>query len=298
MSGIIAGIGQSARDIIMVVDKYPRYGEKKRVEYILEDGGGPVATALYTVARLGLRTRISTIVGDDDSGRFILDSLRKARVCTEFVIKRRNASSHIAYILVERRTGERTIFYKFCTGEDIHPEELHPRFFDGVSFLHIDGFQREISIYASEYARRLGIPVMLDAGSYKEYVEDIIKNTTYLVASSAFAAHYGFDGSIRSFKKLAKYFDRPHFTITLGEKGSITYDRGEIFKTPAYRVNAVDTTGAGDVFHGALIYAIEKRYKMTKAIAFASRIAALKCLDYGGRRGLSNIKNKIRIKIV
>jgi len=297
MDKIIAGIGQAARDIIIVVDRYPKYGEKKRVEYILEDGGGPVATALYTVARLGLKARISTIIGDDDSGKFIINSLREVGICTDYVIKRRNAKSHIAYILVERKTGERTIFYKFCTGEDILPSELPPEFFDRVSLLHLDGFQREISIYASEYARRLGIPVMLDAGSYKEYIEDVIKNTTYLVASSAFAAHYGFDGSMRSFNELTKYFNRPHFTITLGQRGSITYHRGEIFRTPVYRVKAVDTTGAGDVFHGALIYGIVKKYPIRKALAFASKVAAIKCLDYGGRRGLWNIDKKI-IKIV
>ncbi|MCX7944933.1 MAG: PfkB family carbohydrate kinase [Deltaproteobacteria bacterium] len=286
---IVGGIGQAAKDILIIVDKYPKYGLKKRVEQIIIDGGGPVANALYTLSKFGIKTRISTVVGDDNDGDFIIKKLKEVNIDTQYIMRRKSALSHVAYIVVEKTTGNRTIFYKPCSGRDLSSLELDSNFFNNISFLHLDGFQEEISIYAAKYAHKNSIPVMLDAGSYKEYMTKIIKLTDYVVASSVFAEHYGFDRSLKKFKELVKYFKRPHLTITMGENGSITFDNGIIFWTPAYNIKALDTTGAGDVFHGAMIYGILRRFDIIKSVKFATVVAALKCRDYGGRRGIPTL---------
>lgn len=294
MQYVVAGIGQAAKDTIIIVDKYPEYGLKKRAIDIKIDGGGPVATALYTLSKLGIRCRISTVVGDDSDGRYIIKNLKEAGIDTRFIIKREDSVSHTAFIVVEKSTGERTIFYRLCNGNPIKPDELSKKFFHNISFLHLDGFQKEISIFAARYARKNNIPVMLDAGSNREYMKEIIKYTDYLVASSVFASEYGFNGTLKSFKELSRYFNCSHLTVTMGAKGSFTFHSNEIFYTPAMKIKAVDTTGAGDVFHGALIYAILKKYKIRKAIRFASDVAALKCRDYGGRKGICLKKDLLK----
>ncbi len=290
---IAAGIGQAAKDTIIAVDAYPEYGLKKKVEEIISDGGGPVANAIYTLAKLGIDTRISTVIGDDPEGNYILSQLKIEKIDTRFVIKRKNAASHVAYIIVEKKSGERTIFYKLCSGREIEPDELSMEFFRNISFLHLDGFQEEISVFAAKYANKHSIPVMLDAGSYRSYMERIIRNTDYLVTSSVFAEKYGFDGSIKKFRELAAYFKRPHLTVTMGEKGSFTFHKGMIFRTPAYRLKILDTTGAGDVFHGAMIYGIMKKFDIAKSVRFATVVASLKCRDFGGRRGIPSLKEAL-----
>ncbi|MCX7958466.1 MAG: PfkB family carbohydrate kinase [Deltaproteobacteria bacterium] len=290
---IVAGIGQAAKDTIIVVDKYPAYGLKKKAVNVITDGGGPVANALFTLSKFGIKTRISTITGDDKDGDFIINRLRESGIDTGFIIRRKGAISHSAYIIVEMASGERTIFYRLCSGEDIKIKELDNDFFNGITFLHLDGFMEEISLYAAKYAYKNSIPVMIDAGSYKNYLHKIIRYTDYLVTSSIFAEEYGFDGRIKTFKELAKYFRRPHFTVTMGEKGSLTCDNGTIFRTPAYKIKALDTTGAGDVFHGAMIYGILRKFDIAKSIRFASVVAALKCRDLGGRRGIPLINQAL-----
>lgn len=280
---IVAGIGQAAKDTIIVVDNYPKYGLKKKVEKIIFDGGGPVANALYTLSKYKIDTRIATIIGFDQDGDFILSKLIQGRINTNYVIRRENATSHLAFIIVEKSTGERTIFYKPCSGDDIKIQELKKDFFENISFLHLDGFQEEISIFAAKYANKNRIPVMLDAGSYKPYIEKIIQYTDFLVTSYAFAEKYGFDMTIKSFIKIVNYFKRPHITVTMGDKGSFSYHKGEYFYTPAYKIKACDTTGAGDVFHGAMIYGIINKFDIIKCIRLATVISALKCKGFGGR---------------
>lgn len=291
---IVAGIGQIAKDYIIAVDTYPGRGEKKRMERLVIDGGGPVSTALYTLAKFGITTRILSVIGDDPEGEYMVSTLSKVGVDTRYIVRRKDSSSHVAYIVVDKN-GERTIFCGNSTCKHLSRKEFKIAFLDNVSLLHLDGFEDEISVFAAREAKRRQIPVMLDAGSPRRYMSRIIKFTDYLVTSSTFAKFYGFDGTFRKFKEIVKHFNRPHLTITMGDKGSITFHRGEFFKTQAFKVEAVDTTGAGDVFHGALIYALLKKFDIRKALRFASITAALKCRGYGGRSAIPDVKTVIRL---
>ncbi|MDD2335317.1 MAG: PfkB family carbohydrate kinase, partial [Geobacteraceae bacterium] len=154
------------------------------------------------------------------------------------------------------------------------------------SFLLLDGLMSQVSLFAANKARSLGTPVMLDAGKVRPGMLEIARSCDYLVASEQFALDLGWGGNPAVFQDQAKRLGADIITITLGGQGSITYRDTEIIETPAFPVDAVDTTGAGDVFHGAYIFGLLRGLNLPDTIRFASAVAALKCRRIGGRIGI------------
>jgi sulfofructose kinase len=285
----IAGIGQCSWDILGVVDSYPEPDSKEELLRWEEQGGGPVATALVTAARLGLPCRFAGVVGDDPIGEKIGRSLTDEGIDVAGLVTRRNASSQAAFIVIERGSGRRTIFWQRPAGTPLRPEDLPSDFLDGASFLLLDGLMAEVSLHAAREARRRGIPVMLDAGRLRPGMLEIAALCDYLVAAEQFAADLGWDGDPERFRGEVQRFGARVTTVTLGERGSITWQGNTIIRTPAFPVAAVDTTGAGDVFHGAYAYGILQGWPLSDILAFASAVAALKCGEIGGRAGIPTL---------
>jgi ribokinase len=283
---VITGIGQCSWDIIGVVGAYPAADSKEEILRWEEQGGGPVATALVTAARLGLPGRFYGVVGDDPFGEKIRRSLADEGIDIGGVATRCNASSQAAFIAVERGSGRRTIFWQRASGEPLRPEELPPAFLDGASFLLLDGLMAEVSLHAAREARRRGVPVMLDAGRVRPGMLEIVPFCDYLVAAEQFAFDLGWDGDPERFRSEVQRLGARVTTVTLGERGSVTWEGGEIIQTPAFLVEAVDTTGAGDVFHGAYAFGILQGWSLPCVLSFASAAAALKCGELGGRAGI------------
>jgi ribokinase len=199
----------------------------------------------------------------------------------------------VAFICIEKATGKRTIFWKRPSAEPLKPHELPDDFLDNVDFLLLDGLMAEVSIYAAKKAREKNIPVMLDAGRIREGMIELANICDYVVASEEFAKDLMSNEPVFDPEKAImhmKSFNAKAVTITLGEKGSITLSGDEIFHIPAYKVEVVDTTGAGDVFHGGYIYGLLQKWDIKKVIHFASAFAALKCRKLGGRAGIPTLK--------
>ncbi|MHC1696638.1 MAG: PfkB family carbohydrate kinase [Geobacteraceae bacterium] len=152
----------------------------------------------------------------------------------------------------------------------------------------------EASLFAAEKARNLGIPVMLDAGKVRPGMLEIARLCDYLVASEQFALDLGWDGDPAAFQRQARSLGAAVVTITLGERGSITYRNREIISLPAFPIEARDTTGAGDVFHGAYIYGLLRGLDLSGTIRFASAVAAMKCRMIGGRAGIPDRTQVLR----
>lgn len=289
----VVGIGQCALDNLFIIDSFPIPDTKKEVLEWTIAGGGPVATALVGLARLGVECDFHGITGDDEGGDQIRESLICENVNIEGLIKRPGAVSQVAFIAVEKESGKRTIFWKRPAADPLTSHELPDNFLDGADFLHIDGLMHEASIHAVKKARKKNIPVMLDAGRMRKGMTELIHMCDYVVGSEEFAKE--FSGNTNGFepekviKQMAK-FGAKAVTITLGEKGSITLSDNKIFTTPAFTVNVVDTTGAGDVFHGGYIYGLLQERDIKETVRFASAFAALKCRKLGGRAGIPVLK--------
>jgi ribokinase len=287
----VVGIGQCSLDYIFVIDSFPVPDTKKEILEWTICGGGPVATALVTLSRLGIDCSFFGVVGDDESGDKIINSLKTHGIDTRGVVVRRGGFSQIAFISVEQGSGKRTIFWKRPSGNALRPEELPGDFLDGVDFVLLDGLMLEVSLYAAGEAQKKNIPVMLDAGRMREGMQEIAELSDYVVASEEYARDLMGD----SFKPEEALFRMASSgagicTVTLGEKGCMTIEGDRIFYTPAFNVRVVDTTGAGDVFHGGYIYGLLHRWQLKDVVRFASACAALKCRKLGGRQGIPTLE--------
>ncbi len=302
----ITGLGQCSLDYLFVADVFPLPDTKNEVIEWIACGGGPVATALVSLARLGARCSFYGISGDDESGEKIRNSLEIENINTEGLLRRPYTGSQIAFIAVERGSGRRTIFWKRPSGESLKPEEIPKGFLDRADFLLLDGLMAEASIFAARCAIDKGIPIMLDAGRVRDGMVELASMCDYVVVSEEFGkelidANDLLSGSGKE-KALPvmKSFGAKACTITLGKNGSITLAGDEIFHTPAFDVETVDTTGAGDVFHGGYIYGLLSGWNVKEVVRFASAFAALKCRKLGGRAGipsLEEVKEFLRHKL-
>ncbi|MEJ2314475.1 MAG: PfkB family carbohydrate kinase [Nitrospirota bacterium] len=291
---VVAGIGQCSWDYLAEVDSYPGADSKKEVLSWQEQGGGPVATALVALRRLGVECGFFGIVGDDGEGGNIRRSLLDEGVEVSGLLSRRGASSQTAFIAIERGKGTRTIFWRRPSARALLPEELPGDFLKGCNFLLLDGLMAEVSVRAAKKAREASVPVMLDAGRVREGMLEAAALSDYVVGSEEFGRELGWNGDPESFRPGAGKLTPGVTTITLGRRGSVTYSGGEIIEVPAFEVDVIDSTGAGDVFHGGYVYGLLRGWDLSRTVRFASAMAALKCRKLGGRAGIPDLEEVLR----
>lgn len=285
----VTGIGQCSFDYLGLVDVYPPADTKKEVLKWHEEGGGPVATALVALARLGISCSFCGITGDDEAGRKISQSLADEGIDVKGLLKRKESSSQLAFIAVEKNTGRRTIFWKRPSGNALRPDELDKDFLSCSDLLLIDGLMLEVSLAAVKKAGEMNIPVMLDAGSARPGMLELASCCNYVVASEVFAEGLGWELTPTALLKAYESLGARALTITLGERGSITVSDGRILRMPAFKIEAVDTTGAGDVFHAGYIFGLLQGWDLERVVRFASAVAAIKCRQMGGRKGIPRL---------
>ncbi|HXX79953.1 MAG TPA: PfkB family carbohydrate kinase [Thermodesulfovibrionales bacterium] len=290
----VVGIGQCSWDYLAVVDSLPARDTKREVLRWEEQGGGPVATALVTLSRLGIGCRFHGVVGDDGAGQKIRQSLVKEDIDVAGLLQRDGAQSQKAFIAIEKESGTRTIFWKRPSGQELTRDELGSHFLDNGYFLLLDGLMKDVSLYAAERANDLNIPVMLDAGRLREGMTDIASRCDYVVGSEEFAKELGWNDNPEHFRQTMRELRPLVTTITLGERGSVTFAQDTIIEVPAFKIHAADTTGAGDVFHGGYIYGLLQGWDTRECVRFASAVAALKCRKVGGRAGIPSLSEVMK----
>ena len=285
----VTGLGQCSLDYLSLVDVYPHVDTKKEVLAWHEEGGGPVATALVALSRLGISCCFHGITGDDEAGRKIRQSLEGEGIDIKGLVQRKDSSSQTAFIAVEKGSARRTIFWRRPSGKALQHDELPEDFLSGSNLLLIDGLMMEASLAAVRRAREMNIPVLLDAGSARPGMYDLARSCNYVVASEIFSEGLGWKLTPQALLRESEALGARALTITLGEEGSITVSDGRIIRMPAFKVEAVDTTGAGDVFHGGYIFGLLQRWDLERVVRFASAVAAIKCRRMGGRTGIPRL---------
>jgi ribokinase len=291
---VVLGIGQCSLDYLALVNKYPRTNTKKEVLEWHEHGGGPVATALVALSRLGIRCRFYGVTGDDDAGIKIRDSLRQEGINVRKLIRREKSHSQLAFIVIEKQTAQRTIFWTRPSGTPLRKRDLSTTFLKGVHFLLLDGLMKDVSLHAAKMAQAINIPVMLDAGRARPGMLEIARQSDYVVASEEFAKDLGWNLNKKTLEKEKDRLGIKVLTITMGKRGSITISHEHAFHTPAFEIQAIDTTGAGDVFHGGYIYGLLQGWEIRDILLFASALAAMKCMKIGGRSGIPTLRKVMK----
>jgi sulfofructose kinase len=290
----IVGVGLNATDTLLIVPHFPAYaGKVPFLEEILSPGG-QVASAMVACASLGMRTKYIGTIGDDERGRIQIESLQGTGINLDHVQMRRGCANQTAYIIIDRSTGERTVLWRREDCLRIDPDEIKPEQITCARMLHIDGHDTAAVARAASIARSHGIPVTVDVDTIYHGFDQVLPNIDYLVASSEFAPTWtGVNDPFGALEAIQAEYKMKVAAMTLGAHGSLARCDGRFHYSPAYVVNCLDTTGAGDVFHGAFCYAVLQGMPMRDVLEFSNAMAALNCTALGARGGMRGL-NEIR----
>lgn len=289
----LVGVGLNATDTLLLVSKYPALGGKIAFEREILSPGGQVASALVTCRKLGLRTKYIGAVGDDERGRVQMTSLREAGVDQvsmnlDDVEIRTGCPNQSAYIVIDQSTGERTIFWHRPDCLSIDPAHITPEKIASARMLHVDGHDTPAVARAARIAREHGIPVSVDVDNVYPGFDQVLACVDYLVGSTEFPARWtGERDPFRALERIQKECGMRVAAMTLGPHGALAREAGKFTYSPGFVVNCVDTTGAGDVFHGAFCYSVLKGFPVRDALEFSNAMAALNCTHLGARGGIA-----------
>ena len=282
----VVGLGLNAVDFLCVVPHFPQFDSKLKMLDFRQSGGGQAATAMVACQRLGLKTRYVGKTGGGDFGDYSRRSLELAGVDTEGVSVVPDARNQCAFILIDDRTGERTIIWDRDSRLAMHPGEVPREVICSAQVLLIDGHDAAAAVQAARFAREEGMCVIMDAERISDETAELVSLSHVVIGEKRFPERFTGCGNLK--EGLTQIAGRgPQIAgVTLGREGALVFYEGQFYHSPAYEVSCRDTTGAGDVFHAAFIRALFEDWDLARCLAFSNAVAALKCRDLGGRAGL------------
>lgn len=284
----IVGLGLATVDILTAVPHLPEPDAVYGVRALELQGGGPVASALVAAARLGSSC---TMVGTTDRGVWgdlIVRELEADGVGTTHLARRTDGVASRSVILIEGGTGRRSILYSKGTVGEIEAGAVPTEAIERAKVLHLDGSHPDAALAAAEIARAAGVVVSLDGGAGEPWpgMDRLLPLVDVLVVARRFAATVtGLDDPTEAGVALGD-LGAQHVVVTDGPAGAWFWQGAESGHVAAFDIDAVDTTGAGDAFHGAYLHALLEGQPVEGRVRFASAVAALVCLHLGGRTGL------------
>jgi len=283
----VVGVGLNATDTLLLVPHFPEYAGKAPFLEEIVSPGGQVASAIVTCQRLGLRTKYIGTLGDDERGSIQMQSLLQENINLEHVQVRAGCPNQSAYIIVDQRTGERTVFWRRDESLRIDPMQITPEQITCARLLHIDGHDTPAVEHAARIARQAGMPVTVDVDTIYHGFDRVLRHVDYLIASSEFPVQWTNERDpFRALELIQQEYGMRVAAMTLGAYGSLAYSEGRFYYSPAFVVNCVDTTGAGDVFHGAFCYSVLEKFSLDEALEFSNAMAAVNCTVLGARGGV------------
>jgi sugar/nucleoside kinase (ribokinase family) len=286
----VVGMGLNSVDFISVVPEFPTLNSKMKMLRFSKQGGGQVATAMVALSRWSVKTKYIGKVGEDELGQFSLHSLRQEGVDVSSVRIEPNATNQFAMIIVDGSSGERTILWNRDERLMYREGELRKEEVCSGKLLHLDGHDIHAALQCVKWAKEEGISTVIDLDKVEPLTSELIKEIDFVITSSRFPALYtGISDREKALLDLQKH--TPGFLCaTLGHEGAMALVNGEFIYSDGFNLKAVDTTGAGDVFHAGVIYGLLKNWEVAEILSFANAVAALKCQDLGGRKGIPTLE--------
>jgi len=286
----VVGVGLNAIDTLIRLPHYPVLGSKIEICSANVLPGGQVASAMVACQHWGMRTRYVGKLGDD--GAAMLHRAEFARVGVEArLITAPGYASQQAFILVDD-SGERTVLWKRDASLALRPEDLDREWVVNSRALHIDGHDTPAATMAAEWARSAGIPVIADVDDLYPGVEALFEKIDYLIVSRDIPGRLLSEPDLR---KSLPMMQRRHGCLltaaTLGHDGVLAWDGTKLHYAAAYVIEAVDTTGAGDIFHAGFIYGLLQGWPLQLQLDFACAAAALNCTAVGARGGIGSVES-------
>jgi sulfofructose kinase len=283
------GLGYCTYDILAIVPDLPGFDDLKMVHLadLAQDGGGQVGTALTALARLGLSTGYVGILGDDSEGRWLRERFIDSGVDISRLRVRADVGTNICLLLVEQATARRAILcHQRTQPPALTLDEADRDYVQAARVLHLDGQFMPAAIQAAYWAKEAQVSVCFDGNHPRPGLSELLPMVDWLVVAETFPTAYTGNPDARAAADELLELGADVVVVTEGHRGCSVHTGTEQFRVPALDVQAIDSTGAGDAFHGAFIYALLQGWHLRRAAAFANAAAALNCLTLGGRRGL------------
>ena len=325
----VVGLGINAVDCLLRVEdpnvifkcKYTQFrpdielpvNSRKFSEWSIQ-GGGLVATAMAAVGRLGGKAAMISKVGDDEWGKFAISDFKKYNVDTSHVFVDKGIKTLVTLILLGKDGTNQWVEAKYLkdfklpsdihraamwkmanplTEEDMKRHEIYSNeqldILTEGKMLNL-GECSDVTIDAARTAKRKGVPTCYDMEVHSHpRLFEFLKNITYLIISRKTAMEFTKETDPVTMCKKLLSFGPEVAGVTLGEDGSVFVTGNGVIVRKAFKVQAVDTTGAGDVFHGAFSYGIVQGWDIVRAIEFSSAVSSIKCTKVGGRAGIPSL---------
>jgi sulfofructose kinase len=284
------GLGICALDYSCLLEKYPQLDEKIELSHFEKHGGGPVPTALATLARLGVRTAYIGKVGQDSEGDYVRTELARDGVNTDFMIQDAAVKTPCAYIWIDRPSGKRTVVLNRKSMSDMGNTQIPPSAITSGKIFLVDGWEVNTTVEILKQVKQANRTVVADFGSMRDRMEEMLSYVDYPIVSEKFVRQFwGEIDNAEAVRQLLKW-GATGAVVTCGANGSFGADKHKDYFQPAFKIEVVDTNGAGDVFHGGFIYGLLQDRDFQQNLRFASAVAALKCTELGSRFAIPSLE--------
>jgi len=287
----IVGIGANVFDTLIRVDTYPDQDTKKKAQSVSESGGGPCGTGLVAAAKLGAACAYIGHCSDDRAGQFLQGDFEARGVDTRYMTPMPDTSAFCSYVLLADDAASRTcVFHR----GSVPPTQLGEAEKEAIAQAHVlmvDGNDLDAAVEGARIARENETLVLYDAGGLYEGVERLLALTDILIPSEEFSLkHTGVSTVQQASEELYRRYRPRVVVITQGKQGGWLFDGKRGYSYPAFPVEAVDTNGSGDVFHGAFAFGLTRGYTYDQCCVFASAVSALKCTAVGARKAVPTLE--------
>ncbi len=288
----VVGFGTNAVDFLIVVPEYPKFNSKIALNDYIQAAGGEIATTMVGLARLGAKTCYIGRFGSDSAGEFGLQTLIDEGVNIEFAEKIEGTRTQIAFIVIDERSGERTVIWhrdkQLSYTETDAPIESAAL----GKILHFTPHDTHACLAMAREAKQNGTIVSIDIDNIFDGVEELLPLVDVFISSAEFPERLvGISDKKKSLREIKARFGCAVVGMTLGETGSLMFCEDEFIETKGFQVpnGCKDTTGAGDAFRVGFLYGLLKNESVETSARMANAVAALKCRELGARTALPNV---------
>ena len=286
----VAGVGINATDTIIRLPHFPALDSKVEVLSAEVKAGGQVASAMVACSRWGLNARYVGKIGDDAAGRLQAQEMEREKVEAHWIVAP-GCASQTAFILVDEPSGERTVLWKRDPQIALQPEDLKREWLSGASALLVDGHDTAAATQAARWARKERVLVIGDLDNRYAGIEKLLEYIDFPVTSKEFPERLtGERDLLKSLPRIHQQFKCHLISTTLGHLGVLAWDGVRFILCPGFRVRAIDTTGAGDIFHGAYLYGMVQGWPIEKILEFSCVAAAINCEARGARGKIATLE--------
>ncbi|HZJ58300.1 MAG TPA: carbohydrate kinase family protein, partial [Clostridia bacterium] len=267
----VVGIDTPCVDLLANIPKIPEANKGTRIQDYSWQGGGKVSSAMVASARLGARCGMIGVVDGDAYGKFCLDDFKDHGIDVSRMIVDKDGETPFSIVLADDHTHGRSIIYYPGTNRPLEVSDLDKDYIQSARYLHL-AHDTPVTKQAAVWAREKGTRVVYDADGYRKGIEDMIPLIDVFIASEFFYEAMFKDGDYEANCRKVQDMGPDIVVFTLGEKGCVGVEGSEFFMEEGFSVEVMDTTGAGDVYHGAFIAGLLQGWDARQTARFSNAV--------------------------